>query len=259
MLERLRPGPRFIQRLQHWTSELLVVAIGVLLALWAQAWFESRRNADSHRETIAQLDRMFDRALVVAAARVSTADCARRRIAELDAALRASDGQWTAMPIPGLPDAMRGGAFPPVYLADSEVLPTALFDLARGNGTLAALSPASRAWYEKAERELTWLREVWAVADPSKAALSLLAVDGPLGEAARDEMRQALVVLDNENHVVLIRAAALARLARERAIAPPAEDLAAYHTKLARDRGFFGDCVVEVDPLSMEPVQPQGG
>jgi hypothetical protein len=248
-----------MQRLRHWTSELLVVAIGVLLALWAQAWFESRRDADDHRETIAQIDRMFHRALVVAAARVSTADCARRRIAELDDALRASDGQWTALPIPGLPAPMRAGMFPPVYLADSEVLPTALFDLARENGTLAALPLASRAWYERAERELTWLREVWAVAETPKASLSLLAVDGPLGVTARDAMRQALVTLDNENHVVLIRAAALARLARERGTTPAAEDVAAYRAKLARDRGFFGDCVVEVDPLSMEPLRPQGG
>jgi len=248
-----------MQRLRHWTSELLVVAIGVLLALWAQAWFEARRDADSHRETIGQLDHMFHRALVVAAARMSTADCARRRIAELDAALRASDGQWTAMPIPGLPPPMRSGQFPPVYLADSEVLPTALFDLARGNGTLAALPPESRAWYEQAERQLTWLREAWTAGEAPKAALSLLGVDGPLGEAARDEMRQALVALDNENHVVVIRANSLARLARERGIAPTAEDLAAYREKLVRDRGFFGACVVEVDPLSMEPATPQGG
>jgi hypothetical protein len=259
MFKRLRPGPGVVQRLRHWTSELLVVAIGVLLALWAQAWFEARRDADSHRETIGQLDRMFHRAMVVAAARVSAADCARRRIAELDAALRATDGQWTAMPIPGLPAPMRGGQFPPVYLADSEVLPTALFDLARGNGTLAALPPASRAWYEQAERQLTWLREAWTAAEAPKAALALLGVDGPLGDAARDAMRQALVTLDNENHVVVIRASSLARLARERGIALAAEDLAAYREKLARDRGFFGDCVVEVDPLSMQPVVRQGG
>jgi hypothetical protein len=259
MFKRLRPGPGVIQRLRHWTSELLVVAIGVLLALWAQAWFEARRDADSHRETLVQLDRMFHRALVVAAARVSTADCARRRIAELDAALRVTDGQWNAMPIPDLPAPMRRGRFPPVYLADAEVLPTALFDLARANGTLAALPPASRAWYEQAERQLTWLREAWAVADAPKAALSLLAVDGPLGETARDAMRQALVTLDNENHVVVIRAASLARLARERGITLGAEDLAAYREKLARDRGFFGACVVEVDPLSMEPAQPRDG
>lgn len=259
MFKRLRPGPQFVQRLRHWTSELLVVAIGVLLALWAQAWFESRRDADSHRETIAQLDRMFHRAMVVAAARVSTADCARQRIAELDAGLQASEGHWTAMPIPGLPPAMRGVQFPPAYLADSEVLPTALFDLARGNGTLAALPPASRDWYEQAERQLTWLREAWTAGEAPKAALALLGVDGPLGEAARDAMRQALVAMDNENHVVVIRATSLARLARERGIAPTADDLAAYREKLARDRGFFGACVVEVDPSTMEPLAPRGG
>jgi hypothetical protein len=118
----------------------------------------------------------------------------------------------------------------PIHLADSKVLPTALFDLARGNGTLAALRPASRAWYEQAERQLTWLREAWTAAEAPKAALALLGVDGPLADAAR-----------------------------ERGIALAAEDLAAYREKLARDRGFFGDCVVEVDPLSMQPVVPQGG
>lgn len=52
-----------------------------------------------------------------------------------------------------------------------------------------------------------------------------------------------------------MRAAALARLARERGVLLAAEDLAAYGAKLARDHEFFGACVVAVDPLSMEPLE----
>jgi hypothetical protein len=55
MGQRLRPGPLLLQRLRHWTSEVLVVAIDVLLALWAQVWFASRRAAT--RTTIARRSR----------------------------------------------------------------------------------------------------------------------------------------------------------------------------------------------------------
>lgn len=258
MLQRLRPGPRTIQRLRHWGSELLVVAIGVLLALWAQAWFEARRDAGTHRETLAQIDDMLRLALVVAAARVSADACARERISALDDALRSSNGQWTAMPAHGLPEAMRRSRFPQVYLADAEVLPLSLFDIARENGALAALPADVRARYQQVERQLTWLTEAWAEAEAPTGRLALLGVDGPLGEGARDELRQALVAVDRENHIVMLRARSLARLAREHGASLTAGDRAAYQAKLERDRGVFGDCMVEVDPLTMEPATATG-
>lgn len=250
-----RPNVRSLSRsLRHWGTELAIVAVGVLLALWAQAWFEDRKESDIHRETVAQMDALFGRTLVQTAARVASSDCAIQRIAALDDALRESDGQWRAMPLPNLPEVMATGHYRPVYLVDTDVLPLQIFDTARRNGTLATLDADDRRFYETMEREVNWLNDVWVGAGNPSMQLSLLGVDGPLGETTRDEMRTALAWLDNENRVTLLRARALARLARERGFALTPANLENFRAKIERDRRLFGDCVAEVDPLDLEPV-----
>jgi hypothetical protein len=243
-----------MRRLRHWGMELAIVAGGVLLALWAQAWFEGRKEARIHGDTIAQMDALFGRALAQTAARVSSSECARSRIAELDDALRTSTGQWKAMPLGRAPDRLNVGHYPVVYLVDSDVLPLQIFDTARQNGTLATLAPGDLEFYERLERELNWLNDVWVGSGDALMRLSVLGLDGPLGERARDELRQALAWLDGENRVTVLRAGALARLAQERGVRLGPDDLAAYRGKVERDRQLFGDCVVEVDPLDLKPV-----
>jgi hypothetical protein len=254
MPEGMRPRARAMRYLGRWGTELAVVVAGVLLALWAQAWFEGRKEAEVHRDTIAQMDALFGRVLAQTAARVASSDCSSERIAELDDALRSSDGYWRAMPLPDLPDTMAVGHYRPVYLIDSDVLPLQIFDTARQNGTMATLDANERRFYEDVEREVNWLNEVWNGSANPSMQLSLLGIDGPLGENARDAMRQALAWLDNENRVTVLRAGSLARLARERGFALAPTNLASFRGKIERDRRLFGDCVVELDPLGLKPV-----
>lgn len=216
-------GQESLHRIRHWGAELVTVVVGVLLALWAQAWFESRQEDQVHRDTVEQMDDLIGRALVQTAARVSSSACAIQRIGALDDALRSSDGRWTGMPLPGLPERMAAGHFRYVYVADSDVLPLEVFDTARRNGTMAALAPADRRYYEQVERQLTWLNDVWNSGDNPGARLSVLGIDGPLGDAARDGFRQDLAWLGAENQVTVLRAQSLARLARERGVrlSPP--------------------------------------
>ena len=247
-----RPGANATRSLRHWGTELAIVAVGVLLALWAQAWFEGRKESDIHRETIAQMDALFGRALVQTSARVASSQCAIDRIAALDDALRASDGQWRAMPLTGLPEGMAAGHYPPVYLVDTDVLPLQIFDTARANGTLATLDADDRRFYEDMERQMNWLNDVWLGSSNPTMQLTLLGIDGPLGETTRDDMRKALAWLDNENRITVLRARTLARLARERGftLAPP--DLEIYRGKIDRDQKLFGDCVdAGLDPLTL--------
>lgn len=254
MLEGMRPRARAMRYFGRWGTELAVVVAGVLLALWAQAWFEGRKQADVHRDTIAQMDALFGRVLAQTAARVASGDCSSERIADLDDALRSSDGYWRAMPLPDLPDSMAAGHYRPVYLIDSDVLPLQVFDTARQNGTMATLDVNDRRFYESVEREVNWLNDVWKDSANPSMQLSLLGIDGPLGENARDAMRQNLAWLDNENRVTMLRAASLARLARERGFTLAPADLASLRGKIERDRRLFGDCVVELDPLELKPV-----
>lgn len=153
------------------------------------------------------MDTLIARALVLTAARVSAGDCSDRRIAELDEALRASDGHWTGMPLAGLPENMATGHFRYVYVADSDVLPLDAFDTARRNGTMAALPPESQRYYLQVERQ---------------------------------------------------RARSLARLARDRGVTLSADQLAEYREKVERDRQLFGDCVAEVEPMTLAPVPVVG-
>jgi hypothetical protein len=200
------------------------------------------------------MDALVGRALVQTASRVSSSACSRGRIAELDDALRSSTGLWKGMPLRNLPDPMVIGHYPAVYIVDSDVLPLQIFDTARQNGTMAALEPEDRRFYEQVERQLNWLNEVWnSLTDPGMRR-SALGLDGPLSEGARDEFRQSLAWLDGENRVTVLRARSLARLARARGSTLSPDDVASYRDKLERDRRMFGDCVVEVDPLALTPA-----
>lgn len=256
MSNRVRVGPELLRWIRRWAAELATVAIGVLLALWAQAWFEGRLERRVHRDTVEQMDELIDRALVLTAARVSASGCATRRIAELDDALRSTDGRWTGMPLAGLPESMAAGHFRYVYVADSDVLPLDVFDSARRNGTMAALTPDAQQYYVQVERQLTWLNDVWNSSDNPGMRLSVLGEDGPLGEDARDRFRQDLAWLASENQVTVQRARSLARLARERGVTLSSAQLAEYREKVERDRQLFGDCIAEVQPLTLEPVVP---
>ena len=90
MREQMRPIARAMRYLGRWGTELAVVVVGVLLALWAQAWFEGRKEADVHRDTTAQMDALLGRVLAQTAARVASSDCSSERIAELDDAVACS-------------------------------------------------------------------------------------------------------------------------------------------------------------------------
>ena len=243
-------------RIAHLGTELAIVVLGVLLALWAQAWFETRKEAAIHRETIAQMDDMFARVLVQTAARVAASECATQRIAELDDALRASNGQWRGMPLPGLLDPGTQARFPPVYVFDSDVLPLEIFDTARQNGTLAGLSADDRRFYLAMERQFSWLNDVWGASSEPGMRLSVLGADGPLGEVARDGLRQDLAWHDMENRVTIMRARSLARLAQERGFRLDERHRADFRAKIERDRRMFGDCMTDVDPLTLEPTAP---
>lgn len=256
MPNRVRVGPESLRWIRHWAAELATVAIGVLLALWAQAWFEGRVEKRVHRDTVEQMDGLIDRALVLTAARVSASECATRRIAELDDALRATDGHWIGMPLAGLPESMAAGHFRYVYVADSDVLPLDVFDAARRNGTMAALPHQAQQYYLQVERQLAWLNDVWNSSDNPGMRLTVLGVDGPLGEDARDRFRQDLAWLASENQVTVQRARSLARLAGDRGVTLSAARLAEYREKVERDRQLFGDCIAEVHPVTLEPLVP---
>ena len=119
---------------------------------------------------------------------------------------------------------------------------------------MATLERVDRHFYEQVERQLNWLNGIWERSSEFGMRLRVLSVDGPLSETARDEMRQNLAALDDENNVTSLRARWLARLAQERGVELSPDDLASYRRKIERDRSMFGDCVVELDPLKLVPV-----
>ena len=162
------------------------------------------------------------------------------------------------MPLARLPESMAAGHFRYVYVADSDVLPLDVFDTARRNGTMAALPPEARRYYLQVERQLAWLNDVWNSSENPGMRLSVLSVDGPLGEDARDRFRQDLAWLGAENQVTVRRAGSLARLARDRGVTLSAAQLAEYREKVERDRQLFGDCVAEVEPLTLAAAPVAG-
>ena len=67
-----------------------------------------------------------------------------------------------------------------------------------------------------------------------------------------------LAWLGSENQVTGQRARSLARLARERGVALSAAQFDEYREKVERDRQLSGDCIAEVQPLTLAPVPVVG-
>jgi hypothetical protein len=81
------------------------------------------------------------------------------------------------MPLDRVPVPLNVGRYPVVYLVDSDVLPLQIFDTARPNGTLATLAPGDLEFYERLERELNWLNDVWVGSGDALMRLSVLGSD----------------------------------------------------------------------------------
>ena len=198
---------RFFRPLHGWREfvhEVIIVVIGVLLALAGAQMIEDWRwhlEVGSTRQAIAN---ELVEAANQAAMRLAVEDCSRDRIGELAARLKASNGRWSADPMP-----LALGAQPTphwdnrsmgqVYSEPLVGWPQDAWDTAKSAGVLDHMSREEAASYSAVYGEIAGIRDFQNQELLLESSLSLLSTNQQLDSRSRNDALGKLGELDALN------------------------------------------------------------
>lgn len=198
---------RFIRPLHGWHEfihEIVIVVIGVLLALAGAELIENWRwqwQVRSARQSIAnELAANANEA----AGRIAVEDCLRDRIAELAGKLKASNGHWTADPMPLGPDAKptphwENRAMGRVYAVPLVGWAQDSWDTAKSSGVADHMSHEEVSSDSDIYGEIAGIRDYQNQELMIESSLSFLAADGQLDISSRNDALSKLGQLDALN------------------------------------------------------------
>lgn len=198
---------RFIRPLHGWHEfihEIVIVVIGVLLALVGAELIENWRwqwQVQSTRQSIA--NELAENANE-AAGRIAVEDCLRDRIAELAGRLKASNGRWTADPMPLGPTAQptphwENRAMGRVYAVPLVGWAQDAWDTAKSSGIADHMSHEEVSSYSDIYGEIAGIRDFQNQELMIESSLSFLGGDGQLDISSRNDALAKLGQLDALN------------------------------------------------------------
>lgn len=185
------------KQLGHWTMELLIVVIGVLLALWLARWAEDRSE---RARTEAALEAIHTEALVnllVLARRESVRECFVQQIDNIRDRLLANDGDW-----PGIADdaiylrrdrASDAADFLPTH---DEAISLRAYMNAQESGALRALEDDAQLDYLSLYSMFGSAKQSIEEFEDAKQNLAALQYAGPLTPEIRFEALRSITTLD---------------------------------------------------------------
>jgi len=200
---------RFFRPLHGWREfihEIVIVVLGVLLALagaevvenWRWQWQAGSTRQSIANELVANANQ--------AAERIAVEDCLRDRIGELAARLRASNGRWTADPLPIGPGAQptphwENRSMGRVYAAPLVGWSQDAWDTAKSAGVVDHMSHEEVAAYSNIYGEIAGIRDFQNQELLLESSLSFLSADQQLDSGARNDALGKLGQLDALNAV----------------------------------------------------------
>ena len=198
---------RFIRPLHGWREfihEIIIVVIGVLLALAGAEAIENWRwhwQVNSTRQAIAN---ELAEAANQAALRLSVEGCNHDRIGELVARLEASNGRWSADPLPLAPGAQStphwdNRSIGRVYAVPLVGWSQDAWDTAKSAGALDHMSRKEAASYSAIYGEIAAIREYQNEELSLESSLSYLSADQQLDNGSRIDALRKLGQLDGLN------------------------------------------------------------
>ena len=200
---------RFPKPLHGWREfvhEIVIVVIGVLLALAGAEMVENWRwqwQVQSTRQSIAnEIAANANQAV----GRLAVENCLRDRIGELAARLKATDGRWTADPMPLGPDAQvtphwENRAMGRVYAVPLVGWSQDAWDTAKSSGVADHMSHEEVASLSDLYGEIVGLRDFQNQELSIESSLSYLSTDQQLDVGTRNDALGKLGQLDALNAV----------------------------------------------------------
>ena len=180
--------------IRHWGMELFVVVLGVLLALWAQEWVQSRNQAKQHRQVMDYFHREILVTQALAAHGVMVETCLADQFKTLRDLLERDDAVWPGLAFPAstaIGHWMAGSITFPTYRYS-----TTPYDRAREAGALETYSDHKESAYEDIQYIFGALADASRGISEAQSALRPLATRRSIDASTRTEMLQHLARFD---------------------------------------------------------------
>lgn len=246
MFKPLRLRDRQKRNLRHWGMELFVVVLGVLLALWAQEWVQSRNQAKQHRQVMENFHREILITQAFAAQGVMVEPCLADQFEKIKSLLERDDPIWPGVEFPAstlIGHWMAGPIMFPTYRYS-----TMPYNRARESGALESYPDHKESAYEDIQYVFDALAEASRGISEAQAALRPLATRRSIDASTRTEMLQHMARFDNfrvmhkwQVRLLADRSAAVGmQVTKERLKELPVPET-------AQLRQHYGDCVREID------------
>jgi hypothetical protein len=198
--------PKPLHGWREFVGEVGIIVLGVLIALGFEQLVDEwrwHRVVGSTRQAIAN---ELVEAANQGAMRISVEDCLRGRIGELSARLNATDGRWTADPLPLAPGAQPtphwdNRSMGRVYAVPLVGWSQDAWDTAKSAGVLDHMSRDEAASYSAIYGEISAIREYQNQELLLESNLSFLSTAQKLDERSRNDALGKLGQLDALNAV----------------------------------------------------------
>lgn len=228
----------------HWSMEIVVVMIGVLLALGVQQWAEGR--AATQRAVEAE-DRIRQELLVDGGyllERIGLYPCLKQRLNELKDGVVDGDAGWRPVPLPGNFGSER--VFGRVYGVPLRPLSDDVYRAVGNSGDLAAVMPDRLTGISQTYGVITGFAELNREEQRLAAGLVALKAIGAGDAPSRRAVIADLAQLDTNNYLALVTAqqtmGALQRLGYRYTPAEARAALADFRETITGGKARYGDC-----------------
>ena len=180
-----------------WTMEFIVVVLGVLLALWAQAWFENRNRQTELRAVEKGMHEELAMNAVESVLGMSMIECHSRRTAEIRQVLLESGDNWPGISGDAIfePGASRHGV-PTVMSMSGTSMSLSNWEYLERSGLLREMSADQRQAYANAFELSAFIQVQYDTARLARDRLSNLVYPGTLTPELRAESLRALKDMD---------------------------------------------------------------
>lgn len=241
MFKRLRPHQHTIG---HWAMELLVVFVGVLIALSAQAWAQDRSAKARAEAAETRIREELGTNIFLGYERIALRTCLKERLADLASDLGSGRTDWGTMrmaPADG-DDRM---AFDRLYRTPSRPWVSTEYEGSIASGALDTLSSERTSLLAASYNQIERMRELNAEEEQLANRLAALQFGTPLSGPERNELLATLTRLDYLNGVMVLVATQNAEHFRDLySLTPEEVGLVREHWdfEARRMRSIYGNC-----------------
>lgn len=240
----------------HWSMEIVVVGIGVLLALSVQQWADGRASRQRSVEAERRIrDELAINSLPLVE-RLEIYSCLRQRLIDLGHGVASGDPRWRP-PLTDSPD--NELPFGRVYRLPSRNLLSDAFRNAVAAGDLYAASPDRMGKLSMLYTQLTKLQGMSAEERRLANRLAVLQFERPRTSAERAAVFETLLQLGDTNHITMLIAQQTLADMLALGFRPSRSDRAAlrksnwWPNEIAEESALYGRCV---DPFAITALGP---